>query len=88
MKELRRVKTGHFDENALITLHQLFDAVEDYKDGLGEGVLRNVIRPVEEVIAHLPAIILKENAIDPICHGSDLAIPGILAYAPFTLIKW
>ncbi|MHA2250907.1 MAG: RNA-guided pseudouridylation complex pseudouridine synthase subunit Cbf5 [Candidatus Kariarchaeaceae archaeon] len=84
MKELRRVRTGPFDEKAIITLHQLFDAVEDYKDGLGEEVLRKIIRPVEEVVAHLPVIILKENAIDPICHGSDLAIPGILAYTPFT----
>ena len=84
MKELRRVRTGPFDEKHSVTLHQLFDAVEDYKDGLGEQNLRNVIIPVENAIPHLPAVVIKENAIDPICHGSDLKIPGILAYSPFS----
>ncbi|MHA2401990.1 MAG: RNA-guided pseudouridylation complex pseudouridine synthase subunit Cbf5 [Candidatus Kariarchaeaceae archaeon] len=84
MKELRRIQTGPFQENDVVTLHQLFDAYEDYKDGLGEEKLRQVIRPVEEAIPHLPVVVVRENAIDPVCHGSNLAIPGILAFTPFS----
>jgi H/ACA ribonucleoprotein complex subunit 4 len=83
MKELRRTKTGPFEEKDVVTLHQIFDAMEDYKDGFGEENLRKVVRPVEEAVKHVPVIIPRENAINPICHGTDLAIPGILAYTNF-----
>lgn len=83
MKELRRIQSGPFKENHCLTLTELFDAFEDYKDGLGEDKLRKCIIPIEDGIQHLPKIVLRDNAIDPVCHGSIINIPAIIAYQDF-----
>ncbi len=84
MQELRRIKTGPFNESQGITLHQLFDAFETYKEDGNEEPLRNIIQPMENAIVNIPKIVIRINAIDPICHGSDLFIPGVIAYSDFS----
>lgn len=84
MKELRRIQSGPFNEQQTITLTQLFDAYEDYKDGLGEENLRKIILPIEDGIQHLPKVILRDNAVDPVCHGSIINIPAIIAFQEFS----
>lgn len=83
MKELRRIKTGPFTENQGITLHQLFDAYEIYKEDGNEEPLRKIIHPMENAITSIPKIVIRLNAIDPICHGTDLFMPGVIAYSDF-----
>lgn len=83
MKELRRIRTGPFYEKTAITLHKLFDAYENYKDTNDEKQIRELVIPIETAVSHLPKIYLRENAIDSICHGIDLSIPGIIAYNDF-----
>ncbi len=85
MKELRRVKTGVFHEKYTSNLHQLFDAWEEYKETGNEKMIRQIIMPLEIAITHLPKIIVRENAVDPICHGSNLTFPGILAFSKFNI---
>jgi H/ACA ribonucleoprotein complex subunit 4 len=84
MKELRRVQTGPFREEDGVTLHDLFDVWENYKDDPNNSEIRSIIKPVETSISHLPFVVVNDNAIDSICHGSDLMIPGILAHSIFT----
>ncbi|NVM02327.1 MAG: RNA-guided pseudouridylation complex pseudouridine synthase subunit Cbf5 [Candidatus Helarchaeota archaeon] len=86
MQELRRTRHGNLkeDEN-LITLHDLTDAYHFWKEDNDESYLRKIIFPMEKMIDFLPKIIIRDSAIDAICHGADLAAPGIVKLNP--LIK-
>lgn len=80
MEELRRSKAGPFREDeTLVTLHQVKDAYEVYKETGDEGQLRRVVLPVEAALRHLPRLVISDNAVDAICHGAPLAAPGLLS---------
>jgi len=78
MAELRRTKVGPFGEDeTLKTLHDINDAYHfclEYED---ETELRICILPMEKAVAHLPKIVIRDSAVDAICHGADLAAGGI-----------
>jgi len=78
MLELRRTRSGVFDESTLITLHDLADAYAFYRENGREDFLRKAVMPVEKALAHLPRIIVRDGAVDALCHGADPAIPGIV----------
>lgn len=79
MQELRRTKSGPFREDeTLVTLHDLKDAFIEWKENNSERSLRRVIRPMEFGISHLPKIVIRDNAVDALCHGAELAAPGVL----------
>jgi H/ACA ribonucleoprotein complex subunit 4 len=79
MQELRRTKSGPFREDeTLITLHDLKDAYVEWKESNNEGSLRKVISPLEYALSHLPKIVIRDNAVDAVCHGASLAAPGVL----------
>ena len=71
LQELRRTRSGNFDESCLVTLQNLFDAKE-------ENRLKDVILPMEFVIESIGKIIISDNAIDSICNGAPLAIGGVV----------
>ncbi len=77
MQELRRTKAGPFDESNLVTLHDLKDAYEFYRESGDEAELRKYILPVEHAVHHLWGIWINDGAVDAICHGADLNAPGI-----------
>jgi H/ACA ribonucleoprotein complex subunit 4 len=80
MEELRRSKAGPFREDGtLVTLHQLKDAYEVWKETGDESGLRRAILPVEAALRHLPRLTIADNAVDAICHGAPLAAPGLLS---------
>lgn len=79
MQELRRTRSGPFKEDdSLITLFDLKDAVVMCQESGKESELRRVIQPMEMGLVHLPRIIIRDNAVDAICHGASLAVPGIV----------
>ncbi len=78
MHELRRVRSGPFDERGLSTTYDLVDAVEMLRAEGDERPLRRVIRPMEEALRLLPKIWIRDSAVEAICSGASLAIPGIL----------
>ncbi len=80
MQELRRTKTGPFREDeTLITLHDLMDAYIAWKENGNEELLRKIISPMEFGLSHLPKIVIRDNAVDSVCHGAALAAPGVLS---------
>lgn len=80
MEELRRTKAGPFREDqTLVTLHQLKDAYEIWKETGDEKELRRVVQPVESALRHLPRLVISDNAVDAVCHGAPLAAPGLLS---------
>lgn len=78
MRDLRRVVTGPFNEKTAVTLQDVRDAHEHWKETGDESWLREVIRPVEELVAHLPSVLVRDSAVDALCHGADLASPGLV----------
>jgi len=77
MVNLRRTKAVDFKEKDSATLQDVKDAYEHWKESGDETPLRKVVLPMEVLLGHLPKFILKDTAVDAICHGADLAVPGI-----------
>jgi H/ACA ribonucleoprotein complex subunit 4 len=78
LQDLRRTRAGALGENLAVTLHDLKDAVEEHKSGRSE-TLRKIQHPKEVLLAEIPRLELKDSAVDAICHGANLAIPGLVA---------
>jgi len=79
MRELRRIRAGPFKEGSdSVTLHDLLDAITFWKDSGDESMLRKLIIPIEEALWEFPKIIVRDSAVDAICHGANLASPGVL----------
>jgi len=76
MAQLIRTKVGPFSDKEWYSLQDIKDAYEFYKEG-DETQLRKIVKPMEDATNHLPKIWLMDSTVDPICHGADLAIPGI-----------
>lgn len=80
MSELRRTRTGPFKEDeTLVRLHDLADAHAFWREEGIERNLRRVILPVEYAVMHLPKIVIRDGAVDALCHGASLAAPGVLS---------
>ena len=79
MQELRRTKSGPFREDeTMITLHDLKDAYIEWKENNNEELLRKAVLPMEFALSHLPKLVIRDSAVDAVCHGAELAAPGIL----------
>ena len=77
MAELRRTKAGPFNESDIVTLQDLSDALYYFKEKGNEKYIRHCIKPVESAIQYLPKISVLDTTVDTLCHGADLALPGI-----------
>lgn len=83
MVELRRTRVSHFFErDGLIKLHDLYNAFHLYNEKNDEENLRNVIKPIEICFKDLPTVVIRDTAVDALCHGAQLAIPGISELSP------
>lgn len=78
MEELRRTRAGPFDEEDLVTLHDLLDAYVFWKEDGREAPIREAVRPLEDVLATLKQVVVRDTAVDALCHGASLAVPGIV----------
>lgn len=77
MTQLIRTKTGPFTYKTWHTLHDVKDAIEFYKQG-NEREIRKIVVPFEAAVVHLPKIWVNDSAVDTLCHGSPLGIPGVV----------
>lgn len=79
MIELRRTRVDQFRESdGLVTLHELANAFALWKENQDESRLRNMIKPIECALGQLKSVVVRDSAVDAMCHGAQLAIPGIL----------
>lgn len=77
MTELRRTRAGPFFERDSVTLHDLKDAFEDFKETGEEGEIRKAALPIESAVTHLPKIWIQDGAIEAVCSGAPLAAVGV-----------
>ncbi len=78
MVELRRSRVASLGESDTITLQQLTDAYNAWEQCGDESLIRSVVHPIEFAVSHLPKMWIRDSAIDAICHGANLATPGLL----------
>ena len=82
MIELRRSRVHQFSEDNLVTMHQLADAFATWKETGDTSKLTQMILPVEHALSEIKSVVIRDSAIDSLCHGAQLAIPGILEISP------
>jgi H/ACA ribonucleoprotein complex subunit 4 len=81
MQELRRVRSGAMGENdGIVTLHDVLDAQWVMDNTRDEAYLRRVIRPLESLLTTYKRIVVKDSAVNAVCYGAKLMIPGLLRY--------
>jgi H/ACA ribonucleoprotein complex subunit 4 len=81
MVELRRTRVSNLSEqkDGLVRLHDLADAYQRYKESKDDEKLRRVILPIEHCLGGIRAITVRDTAVDALCHGAPLAVPGVIA---------
>jgi H/ACA ribonucleoprotein complex subunit 4 len=79
MAELRRTRVSNFNENnGLVKLHDLSDAWNIWKESGKEEKFRDIVKPIETSLQTIKAVIIRDTAVDALCHGAQLAVPGVL----------
>lgn len=81
MVELRRTRVSNLSEQAsgLVRLHDLTDAYQRYKESKDDEKLRRLILPIEHCLEGIRAVTVRDTAVDALCHGAPLAVPGVVA---------
>ncbi|KAI8620945.1 pseudouridine synthase [Chytriomyces sp. MP71] len=81
MQELRRVRSGALGEDdGMTTMHDVLDAQWVYDNTKDESYLRAVIRPLEALLTTYKRVVVKDSAVNAICYGAKLMIPGLLRF--------
>jgi len=79
MIELRRTRVSQFNEDSnLVKMHDLVDAYAMWKEKGDDSKLRRILMPIEYTLSELKSVVIRDSAVDALCHGAQLAIPGIL----------
>jgi len=81
MQELRRVRSGICSESKnLSTMHDVLDAMWVHDNVRDDSYLRRVVMPLEVLLTNYKRIVVKDSAVNAICYGAKLMIPGLLRY--------
>jgi H/ACA ribonucleoprotein complex subunit 4 len=81
MQELRRTRAGPFVENSSdrVTLHDVAYWFAEWQEKKEEKILHEFIQPMETALALIPKIVIRDSAVDALCHGANLTAPGVLS---------
>jgi H/ACA ribonucleoprotein complex subunit 4 len=84
MQELRRSRSGPFGESEAYTLHDLRDACTAGEETGDWNRLNALIVPVDRALPGVPRIVIRDTAVDALCHGALLSGVGVLETVPYT----
>jgi H/ACA ribonucleoprotein complex subunit 4 len=80
MQELRRTRAGPFTENeGLVSLYDVSYFFDLWKEKGDEKALHRFIFPMESALTLLPRVFIRDSAVAALCHGANLAAPGVLS---------
>ncbi|MFB5598201.1 MAG: RNA-guided pseudouridylation complex pseudouridine synthase subunit Cbf5 [Nitrosopumilaceae archaeon] len=83
MIELRRTRVDQFNEDSnLVTMHELANAYAVWEEKKDDSKLLKIIQPIEHALSEIKSVVIRDSAVDALCHGAQLAIPGILEISP------
>uniref|UniRef100_A0A7S3QY34 PUA domain-containing protein n=1 Tax=Dunaliella tertiolecta TaxID=3047 RepID=A0A7S3QY34_DUNTE len=81
MQELRRVRSGIMGESEnMVTMHDVLDAMWLYDNFKDEAYLRRTVMPLEILLKNFKRVVVKDSAVNAICYGAKLMIPGLLRF--------
>jgi H/ACA ribonucleoprotein complex subunit 4 len=80
MQELRRTRAGPFLETSpkCVTLHDVAYWFGEFERTKDQSYLQKFIDPMENALMHIPRVIVRDSAVDALCHGANLTAPGVL----------
>jgi H/ACA ribonucleoprotein complex subunit 4 len=78
LAQLRRTRVGQLKEENAVFLQDLKDAYTFFKENSDEEDIRKIIYPMEKLFEHMPKIVIRDSAVDALCHGASLAVPGVV----------
>ncbi|CAF3419464.1 unnamed protein product, partial [Rotaria sp. Silwood2] len=61
-------------------MHDVIDATYAYMHNKDETYLRRVVKPLEALLISHKRIIIKDSAVNAVCYGAKLLLPGVLRY--------
>jgi H/ACA ribonucleoprotein complex subunit 4 len=76
--DLRRTKVARLTESDSVILQDVKDAFVFWKKEGIEKEIREVVIPMERTLEHLPKIVIRDSTVDALCHGANLAVPGVV----------
>jgi len=80
MQELRRTRAGPFTENEnCVRLHDVAYWFSEWQEKKDPKILHKFVQPMENALKLVPKIVVRDSAVDALCHGANLTAPGILA---------
>jgi len=81
MQELRRTRAGPFVEKSeeIVTLHDVAYWFSEWELQKDPKILHKFIQPMEKALALMPKIVIRDSAVDALCHGANLTAPGVLS---------
>lgn len=77
LQELRRTRSGIFDESAVRTLQDVADAIALWKERGDESAIRGIVMPMEKLADGMKTVVIKDSAVGAIANGAPLAVQGI-----------
>ena len=78
MGDLRRTKTGGFDDATLSTMEDLADGLAFWREDGDSGLLREVVSPAERALEGLPRLTVADSAAREIAEGAPVYAPGVI----------
>jgi H/ACA ribonucleoprotein complex subunit 4 len=79
MQELRRTRAGPFVEGGSVILHDAAYWFMQWQEKNDEKFLKKFVQPMENALALVPKIYIRDSAVDAVCHGAVLTAPGVLS---------
>jgi H/ACA ribonucleoprotein complex subunit 4 len=61
-----------------VFLQDVKDAYVFWKEEKDEKSIRKIVHPMEKMLEYLPKIVIRDSAVDALCHGATLAVPGVV----------
>jgi tRNA pseudouridine55 synthase len=86
MRELRRTRAGSFTEEESFSLYDLME-LSGASASQREEVARRIVKPMESAFEYVPRIYIRDSAVSSICHGAELAVPGVVRLSEGILPK-
>lgn len=79
MQELRRTRAGPFVEDDSVRLHDVAYQFLQWQEKRDEELLKSFVQPMERALALTPKVVVRDSAVDAVCHGASLTAPGVLS---------
>jgi tRNA pseudouridine55 synthase len=78
MGDLRRVRSGTFDDRDLVTMQTLVDALAYHREDGDEAPIREAVAPAERALEGLGRVTIARSAAEQVAEGAPVYAPGVL----------